>query len=292
MLRAAGTAALGLAMPALIAQAAAAQELHPTLENGRTVWTNDMPTDHVPAVQPGEKQPKTIPSREYFYWSQAAQRWIPVQVPNPSALRSARKAAGEVNKYIDSKPRLSTVKTKARPAGELAEANPNYAQAAGNRSVSSSEIDKFIAEAAARHKVDPNLVRAVIKVESNYNPRALSNKGAMGLMQLMPATARMYDVRNPFDAHENVEAGVRHLKGLLQNFNGNVPLTLAAYNAGEGAVQRNGGIPPYTETRNYVHRITSLMGNGAQEAIHMTALTAPITVHRDERGHLMISNTD
>ncbi len=262
------------------------------VENGRTVWTNDAPTAHIPAVQPGEKPPKTIPSREYFYWSKAEQRWIPVQVRNPAALRSARKAAVEVNKYIDSKPRLSAAKTKARPAGELAEANPNYAQAAGNRSVSSAEIDKFIGEAAARHKVDPNLVRAVIKVESNYNPRAISSKGAMGLMQLMPSTARMYDVHNPFDAHENVDAGVRHLKGLLHNFNGDVPLTLAAYNAGEGAVQRSRGIPPYTETRNYVRRITSLMSGGAQEAAHVSALAVPITIHRDERGHLMISNTD
>lgn len=285
VLHAAGATALCLALPAL-----STAQLHPVTENGRTVWTNDMPTAHIPAVQPGEKPPKTIPSREYFYWSKAEQRWIPVQVRNPAALRSARKAAGEVSKYIDSRPRLNSA--KARPKGELASSNPNYAQAAGNRSVSSLEIDRFIAEAAARHRVDPNLVRAVIKVESNYNPRALSSKGAMGLMQLMPATARMYDVNNPFDARQNVDAGVRHLKGLLHNFNGNVPLTLAAYNAGEGAVQRNGGIPPYSETRNYVRRITSLMSDGAQEAAHVTALTVPITVRRDARGHLMISNTD
>jgi len=138
--------------------------------------------------------------------------------------------------------------------------------------------------------VDPNLVRALVKVESNFNPRAVSHKGAMGLMQLMPATARMYDLRNPFDAKQNVEAGVRHLKGLLENFRGDVSLSLAAYNAGQGAVQRSGGIPPFTETRNYVKRITNLMG-GIHE-VHLSSLSMPIHVSRDERGILLITNTD
>ena len=162
--------------------------------------------------------------------------------------------------------------------------------------MSAAEIDRYINEAAARHHVDPNLVRALVKVESNFNPRALSNKGAMGLMQLMPATARMYDLRNPFDAAQNVDAGVRHLKGLLQNFRGDVSLSLAAYNAGQGAVQRSGGIPPYTETRNYVKRITGIMGSGYDSGsvvrFSRLPMSMPIQVHRDERGKLVISNTD
>jgi len=109
-------------------------------------------------------------------------------------------------------------------------------------------------------------------------------------MQLMPATARMYDVRNPYDPAQNVDAGVRHLKGLLENFNGDVPLTLAAYNAGQGAVERSGGIPPYTETRNYVKRITNLMAGDS--AMHVTSASLPIEVRRDDRGRLVISNTD
>jgi soluble lytic murein transglycosylase-like protein len=97
-------------------------------------------------------------------------------------------------------------------------------------------------------------------------------------------------VRNPFDAAQNVDAGVRHLKGLLENFGGNVPLSLAAYNAGQGTVERNGGIPPYTETRNYVQRITNLMGRGSE--LRFSSLSVPIHVRRDERGTLVISNTD
>jgi soluble lytic murein transglycosylase-like protein len=100
------------------------------------------------------------------------------------------------------------------------------------------------------------LVRALIQVESNYKPRARSPRGAMGLMQLMPSTAREYKVRNPFDPRANIEGGIKHLKTLIDRFG--VELALAAYNAGEGAVKKFNGIPPYRETRNYVSRILSL----------------------------------
>ena len=110
------------------------------------------------------------------------------------------------------------------------------------------------------HGVNPMLVRAVIQVESNYRPRAKSHKGAMGLMQLMPATARQYKVRNPYDPTANISAGVKHLKGLIDRMDGAVDMALAAYNAGEGAVKKFKGIPPYRETRNYVSKILSLAG--------------------------------
>lgn len=119
---------------------------------------------------------------------------------------------------------------------------------------------EIIAAMSETHGVDPMLVRALIQVESGYNRTARSNKGAMGLMQLMPSTARQYNVRNPYDAKANIGAGVRHLKGLLDRLNGSVELALAAYNAGEGAVKKFNGIPPYRETRNYVSRILSLAG--------------------------------
>lgn len=116
----------------------------------------------------------------------------------------------------------------------------------------------LIAAAAEAHGVDPILVQALIQVESNYQPRARSPKGAMGLMQLMPSVAREYKVRNAYDPKANIDAGVRKLKSLLEKYS--VDLALAAYNAGEGAIQRFGGVPPYRETQNYVSRIMAIVG--------------------------------
>jgi soluble lytic murein transglycosylase-like protein len=129
------------------------------------------------------------------------------------------------------------------PAPEL-QTNPRY--------------EAMIQQASARHGVDPTLVRAVIQVESNYEPRARSSKGARGLMQLMPSTARQYGVSNLYDPAANIEGGIRYLKSLLSRLP--LELALAAYNAGETAVQRFGGIPPFAETRNYVDRILKLVG--------------------------------
>src|SRR5438132_14339973 len=108
---------------------------------------------------------------------------------------------------------------------------------------------------SANHGVDPALVRAVIKTESNFNRWAVSNKGARGLMQLIPETGARYGVRDFFDPQQNVEGGVQYLKFLLEKFNGNLDLTLAAYNAGENLVERLGRIPPIPETTNYVRKV-------------------------------------
>ena len=116
---------------------------------------------------------------------------------------------------------------------------------------------EIIARVSQAHGVDPLLVRALIQVESNYRPRAKSHKGAMGLMQLMPSTAREYKVHNPYDPTSNIEAGIKYLKSLIDRYGG-VPHALAAYNAGPAAVQKFKGIPPYRETRNYVAKILSL----------------------------------
>lgn len=123
----------------------------------------------------------------------------------------------------------------------------------------STPYGEIIARLSEAHGVNPLLVRALIQVESGYKPRAKSRKGAMGLMQLMPSTAREYKVRNPFEPKANIEAGIKHLKSLIDRFDG-VELALAAYNAGEGAVMKFNGIPPYRETRNYVSRILALAG--------------------------------
>ncbi|MCX6599818.1 MAG: lytic transglycosylase domain-containing protein [Acidobacteria bacterium] len=132
-------------------------------------------------------------------------------------------------------------------------------------------VRELIADAARKHDVDPMLVESMVQVESNYDTRAVSNKGAMGLMQLIPATARRFGVVNPFDAQQNIEGGVRYLKYLQQLYRDD-RLALAAYNAGEGAVARYGAIPPYAETQNYVYEVGRRYGQArrAQRSLQAT----------------------
>src|SRR5262245_26589158 len=127
--------------------------------------------------------------------------------------------------------------------------------------VRTGDYDDLIVEHAERNRVRQSLVRAVIQVESAFNPYALSNKGAMGLMQLMPATAQQFGVRNAFNPAENVRAVVAYLRQLLDRYDNDEELALAAYNAGPGAVDRHGqSIPPFAETRNYVSKVNDLAG--------------------------------
>jgi len=120
-----------------------------------------------------------------------------------------------------------------------------------------------IARAAVEADLDPALLAAVAKVESNFDPFAVSSKGACGLLQLLPETAERFGVGDVFDAGENARGGARYLRWLLDRFDGNVELALAGYNAGEGAVDRHGGIPPYRETRSYVARVLGRAGRAA-----------------------------
>jgi len=117
-------------------------------------------------------------------------------------------------------------------------------------------LDRIVRESAERHKVDPALVKAVISTESGWNPQAVSRKGAVGLMQLIPSTAERYGVNNSFDPAENVEGGTKYLRSLLDRYNGDLTKSLAAYNAGERAVDLSGGVPVYPETQRYVQKVT------------------------------------
>jgi len=132
----------------------------------------------------------------------------------------------------------------------------------------------MIEQACNKYKVDPDLVKAVIQAESAYNSKALSQAGAIGLMQLMPATALRFGVKKIYDPQENIHGGVQYLKFLLDLFNGDLTLAVAAYNAGEGAVQRFNGVPRYTETQNYVKKVLTLYGkNDVRQSFVVRAKT-------------------
>ncbi len=123
--------------------------------------------------------------------------------------------------------------------------------------ITSVRLDQMVQTVAERHRLDPALIRAVVQAESGGNPQARSRKGALGLMQLIPATAQRYGVNNAFDPAQNLDGGAHYLRDLLDRYNGDVEKSLAAYNAGEGAVDRFGGVPNFRETRSYVQKITN-----------------------------------
>ena len=238
-----------------------------TDESGRKIYVNE----DQPSAGSRARASTPSPSR-LVYWSSTEHRFKPVPTSG-AVMRAARSAASEVNNYLDGR----------------AQSHPTL-----NRAFTQQDIDTAIDAAAARHHVDPSLVRSVVKVESNFNPNAVSRKGAMGLMQLMPSTARSLNVANPFDPAQNVDAGVRHLRKLLDSYGGNVRLSLAAYNAGAGAVARSAGVPHFRETQDYVRRITNLYNGGSEPGPHIfgSPVREPVHMERDARGVLYISNTE
>lgn len=184
--------------------------------------------------------------------------------------------AGDIVAYRDEKGRIVYVNVDPMPVSSRTV--PVLRQPADPR------INRLLRDAARKHELDPTLVQAVIQVESNYNPKAVSRKGALGLMQLIPATARRYGVSDPFDPQQNIEGGVRHLRDLLDLFEGDLNLALAGYNAGVNAVSKYGDIPPYRETRNYVTKVMSLYHDGGSTGPAWTGRSARIQRHVDENG--------
>lgn len=213
-----------------------------------------------------------------------------------ASIRSARGLALLVGLAVCAAPAAASVKVAVQADGTKLIFNESTDQRARRHStvlVSSPSIDwdAMIQEHANSARLDPKLVRAVIQVESGYNARALSNKGAMGLMQLMPSTARDLAVDDPYDPSQNVRGGASYLRQMLDLFQDSMELAVAAYNAGPRAVQRHGGVPPYRETVDYVQRVLGLYRG---EAVSVAAATRSrigqrVFLMRDARNQIVLT---
>ncbi len=181
--------------------------------------------------------------------------------------------------------RIKTESPRNAPAASSRSALPATVVTSAN--MPSAYVD-IINTACDRHGVDPALVHAVVKVESDFNPYAMSRKGAMGLMQLMPQTAMDMNVRNTFNPNENVDGGVKYLRYLIDRYEGNLQLALAAYNSGETAVKKWGTVPPYPETQHYVQRILNIYNKGG--AVQVFAARSTIYMGYSADGAIFLTD--
>ena len=182
-------------------------------------------------------------------------QWTPVSKPNAEQVQTPSVSFDKVLQ-AGAKTRFGDLLTN--PATRVnAQLYTNTASSVAQKEdySSKSKIKELISRVSQKHGIDEKLVNALVNQESGFNPNAKSKVGAMGLMQLMPATAKGLGVTDPMDVRQNVEGGVKYVKSMLDRFNGNIILALAAYNAGPNAVKKYGGIPPYSETQNYVKKI-------------------------------------
>lgn len=177
-----------------------------------------------------------------------ASAWAVLAMPARAQLASYLDESGKIVYTNDDSP--------ARPSGVNAKSALTSRPAWLGQAAPPERLDQIVHEVAERHRVDPALVKAVISTESGWNPAAISRKGAMGLMQLIPGTAQRYGAGNPFDPAQNIEAGTTYLRSLLDRYNGDLNKSLAAYNAGERAVDHSGGVPRIFETQRYVQKVT------------------------------------
>lgn len=182
----------------------------------------------------------------------------------------------QIYTYVDSQGRIVVTNAPSRKKNRKKKKEKIYFQTRSSRL-----YEDIIREKALKYGIDPKLIKALITVESGFNPWAVSRKGAKGLMQLMPETARRYGVKNIFDPEENIEAGVRHLRELIDRF-GDLRLAVAAYNAGATAVEKYRGIPPYKETRSFVRTVFSLYKRKSRTVIYR---------YRNARGVIVLSNS-
>ena len=236
---------------ALVFVPAAARADVATLKSGRSIEVSGfrLDGDRVELSLPGGGQ-IALPASEVLEIRRQPLAAEPVlAAPEPAAgLTAATDATAAVVAVTAEPPPAPSPAAPATGAAAEPELLPNGA-------TDRKSLRELASRIAKRHGVAEPLVHAVIEVESSYNPKAVSRAGAMGLMQLMPKTADRFSVADAFDPVQNVDGGVRYLKELLERYSGQVRLALAAYNAGEEAVERHGGIPPYRETINYVRRV-------------------------------------
>ncbi len=199
------------------------------------------------------------------------------------------------NFWVNAEPVVTTKATSARTRNAIFMPSEMSFTGRNDRpamSIDRDGVERIVREAADRHTVDPALVRAVIETESNWNPSAVSRKGAVGLMQLMPTTAQRFGASDFYTPQQNVEAGVTYLKTLLERYNGNLDLALAAYNAGEGAVDRAHGIPRFRETRDYVQKVQNAYyrpGSGRLSS-GFTLRPRAIRKNEDPSGRIIFTN--
>ena len=227
-------------------------------EHGKTVYVN--------ADSPKPRHGSTISS-------------APALSPERTSVAQAKLASpfpGSTPSYAEPKP-FSDVTLTMKPAESVAH---------------ESRLDRMVNDAAARHNVDAGLVRAVIQAESGWNTQAISRKGAVGLMQLIPETGQRYGARNLFDPAQNIEAGTSYLKTLLDRYDNNLDKTLAAYNAGENAVDKFGGVPAYAETQKYVQKVSDryFETNSSRNPSHWAPPKSPVRKAADASGRVTFTN--